>query len=106
MLPDHNYKEAFTRAFVLHYNRMSRLLRKSPHAETLCNRVVHVSVQLYSNERLTLKMVDEMGLLHIMVMSLNAMMMRLLCPAVDSKRGEFEELLRVCAKCVSGSQSG
>ncbi|CAG0912404.1 unnamed protein product [Notodromas monacha] len=86
MLPDQNYKEAFTRAFVLHYSRISRLLRASPADETLRNRVVHVSVQLYSNEALTLKMADEMGLLHIMVMSLNSMMMGLLCPAVDQRR--------------------
>lgn len=74
LLPDPDYKEAFTRAFVLHYSRISQLLVKSEDADTLSNRVVHVSVQLFSNEKLALKMAEQMGLLHVMVISLQYMM--------------------------------
>lgn len=40
---------------------------------TVANRVVHVSVQLFSNETLACKMVDEFNLLYILILSLNNM---------------------------------
>ena len=46
MLPDPDYKEDLTRAFVLHYSRISMMLERSTDPETLSNRVVHVSVQV------------------------------------------------------------
>lgn len=46
MLPDPEYKEALTRAFVLHYSRVSMMLERSTDPDTLSNRVVHVSVQV------------------------------------------------------------
>lgn len=78
MLPDAQYKEAFTRAFVLHYSRMSMMLVKSTNSDSLSNRVVHVSVQLFSNEDLALRMTDQLHLLHIMVSSLKNMMSNVL----------------------------
>ncbi|XP_077515931.1 ubr3 ubiquitin ligase isoform X2 [Amblyomma americanum] len=74
MLPDTNYKEAFTHTFVQHYSRISHMLTESNDSETLSNRVVHVSVQLFSNEALSLRMTRRAHLLHIMVISLRAMM--------------------------------
>lgn len=67
-------QEAFTRAFVLHYSRISQLLVRSPDPDMLSNRVVHVSVQLFSNEKLALRMTEQMNLLHVMVISLHYMM--------------------------------
>ncbi|XP_076228505.1 ubr3 ubiquitin ligase isoform X4 [Nomia melanderi] len=78
ILPDPDYKEALTRAFVLHYSRISMMLERSTDPDTLSNRVVHVSVQLFSNESLALKMVDELNLLHVMVISLKYMMSKIL----------------------------
>ncbi|XP_034951822.1 E3 ubiquitin-protein ligase Ubr3 [Chelonus insularis] len=78
MLPDPDYKEALTRAFVLHYSRIAMMLERSNDPDTLSNRVVHVSVQLFSNERLALKMVDQLKLLHVMVISLKYMMSKIL----------------------------
>jgi len=78
MLPDPDYKEALTRAFVLHYSRISRLLEASMDPETLSNRVVHVSVQLFSNESLAVRMVEQLNLLHVMVISLKRMMRNIL----------------------------
>lgn len=46
ILPDPDYKEALTRAFVLHYSRISMMLERSTDPDTLSNRVVHVSVQV------------------------------------------------------------
>lgn len=78
MLPDSHYKEAFTRAFVLHYSRMSMMLVKSSNSDSLSNRVVHVSVQLFSNLELALRMTNNLYLLHIMVSSLKNMMSNVL----------------------------
>ncbi|CAL4147715.1 unnamed protein product, partial [Meganyctiphanes norvegica] len=50
MLPDTEYEDAFARAFVQHYSRISVMLVSSGDSETLSNRVVHVSVQLFSDQ--------------------------------------------------------
>ena len=80
MLPDSDYKEAFTRSFVLHYSRVSMMLVRSSNSDKLSNRVVHVSVQLFSNEDLALAMTESLSLLHIMVSSLKNMMSAVLIP--------------------------
>ncbi len=81
MLPDSEYKEAFTRSFVLHYSRVSMMLVRSSNSDKLSNRVVHVSVQLFSNEDLALAMTESLSLLHIMVSSLRNMMSAVLIPS-------------------------
>lgn len=81
MLPDNNYKEAFTQTFVQHYSRISHMLTQSSDSETLSNRVVHVSVQLFSNEALSLRMTRRQHLLHVMVISLRAMMIYIVHPS-------------------------
>lgn len=78
MLPDQEYKEQLTRTFVMHYSRIPTVLEKSNDPETLSNRVVHMSVQLFSNEALALKMVKELSLLHVMIISLKLMMSKIL----------------------------
>lgn len=78
MLPDPDYKEALTRAFVLHYSRISIMLERSTDPDTLSNRVVHVSVQLFSNESLALRMTEQLDLLLVMVVSLKYMMSKIL----------------------------
>ncbi|XP_068083669.1 E3 ubiquitin-protein ligase Ubr3 isoform X2 [Anabrus simplex] len=78
MLPDPDYKEALTRAFVLHYSRISMMLERSTDPDTLSNRVVHVSVQLFSNESLAFRMAENLNLLHVMVISLKYMMSKIL----------------------------
>lgn len=78
MLPDPDYKEALTRAFVLHYSRISMMLERSVDPDTLSNRVVHVSVQLFSNESLALRMTEQLSLLHVMVVSLKFMMCKII----------------------------
>lgn len=76
----HLLQEALTQAFVLHYSRISMMLEQSTDPDTLSNRVVHVSVQLFSNEALALRMVDKLNLLHVMVTSLKYMMTKILIP--------------------------
>lgn len=58
----------------MHYSRIPTVLEMSVDPDTLSNRVVHMSVQLFSNESLALKMVEELNLLHVMIISLKAMM--------------------------------
>ncbi|KAI1295772.1 E3 ubiquitin-protein ligase UBR3 [Halotydeus destructor] len=84
MLPDIRYKEAFAESFVHHYSRVSIMLAKfrnlddtpgtnrpSAH-DLLSNCVVHVSVQLFSNETLAAKLCREQHLLHVIIASLRA----------------------------------
>uniref|UniRef100_A0A1Q3EZK2 E3 ubiquitin-protein ligase n=2 Tax=Culex tarsalis TaxID=7177 RepID=A0A1Q3EZK2_CULTA len=78
MLPDQDYKEHLTRTFVMHYCRIPSVLEMSNDPDTLSNRVVHMSVQLFSNESLALKMVEELSLLHVMIISLRQMMSKIL----------------------------
>ncbi|XP_064647278.1 E3 ubiquitin-protein ligase ubr3-like [Lineus longissimus] len=79
ILPDDDYKEAFTKAFVQHYSRISMALVKSI---AISNRVVHISVQLFSNEMLATKMVENNQLMGIMIASLDYMMKGVLTESV------------------------
>ncbi|CAH2255097.1 jg7231 [Pararge aegeria aegeria] len=81
MLPDQDYKEHLTRTFVLHYARIPLVLEGSADPDTLSNRVVHMSVQLFSNEALALRCVQSLQLLHVMVLSLRLMMAKVLVRA-------------------------
>lgn len=73
LLPDENYKQAFTKAFVLHYSRVSLVLVRSKDHYAVGHRVVHISVQLFSNESLARKMCREYNLQYILVLSLRHM---------------------------------
>ena len=74
------FQEHLTRTFVMHYSRIPSVLEMSSDPDTLSNRVVHMSVQLFSNESLALKMVEELSLLHVMIISLKLMMSKILIP--------------------------
>lgn len=88
MLPEQKYKECFASAFVVHYARISQMLAASNDPDPLTNRVVHVSVQLFSNELLAVRMTEDMHLLHAMIVSLTYMTGRILvnCQLHDSNR--------------------
>lgn len=58
------------------------MLEESSDPDTLSNRVVHVSVQLFSNEALALRMSEKLSLLHVMVISLKYMMIKILVPSL------------------------
>lgn len=87
MLPDPDYKEALMRAIVLHYSRISMMLERTNDPENVSNRVVHASVQLFSNESLALRMTEQLNLLHVMVVSLRYMMSKIL--VMSSLHGEL-----------------
>lgn len=72
------FQEHLTRTFVMHYARIPLVLENSADPETLSNRVVHMSVQLFSNEALALRCVQQLHLLHVMVLSLRLMMGKIL----------------------------
>uniref|UniRef100_A0A8D0CHZ5 E3 ubiquitin-protein ligase n=1 Tax=Scleropages formosus TaxID=113540 RepID=A0A8D0CHZ5_SCLFO len=74
MLPDQDYKIAFTKTFVQHYAFIMKTLMKSHESDTMSNRIVHISVQLFSNEELARHMTEECQLLDIMVTVLLYMM--------------------------------
>lgn len=83
MLRDLEYKQKFARSFVYHYSRISMMLanfnnddiniaNKPTAYDLLSNCVVHVSVQLLSNESLASKLCEEEHLLFILIASLKA----------------------------------
>lgn len=69
LLPDLAYKETFIKAFVSHYSYISKLLLNSK-SEHLASRVVHISVQLFSNEAMAMKALEESNLLPIILATL------------------------------------
>ncbi|XP_075896013.1 E3 ubiquitin-protein ligase ubr3 isoform X1 [Nelusetta ayraudi] len=74
MLPDQDYKITFTKTFVQHYAFIMTTLMKSHESDTMSNRIVHISVQLFSNEELARHVTEECQLLDIMVTVLLYMM--------------------------------
>lgn len=73
LLPDQRYKMHFARSFVAQYSYISVLLLQS-RSEHICSRVVHISVQLFSNEATALKALDEYYLLPILLSTLHNML--------------------------------
>ncbi|KAM7303015.1 hypothetical protein ISCGN_018523 [Ixodes scapularis] len=100
MLPDTDYKESFTQTFVQHYSRISQMLTQSVDSETLSNRVVHVSVQLFSNEALSLRMTQRAHLLHVMVISLKAMMSLILHQSTLQGKATFAHTPTAPGPCL------
>lgn len=78
-------------AFVLHYSRISMMLERSSDPDALSNRVVHVSVQLFSNEGLAFRMAEKLNLLHVMVISLKYMMSKILIQ--NTLHGELQQIV-------------
>lgn len=64
-----------------HYSTIAVMLVKSEDHDKLSSRVVHVSVQLFSNEALSVRMTEELDLLNVMVISLKEMMKQILVPS-------------------------
>ncbi|XP_069472278.1 E3 ubiquitin-protein ligase UBR3 isoform X2 [Ambystoma mexicanum] len=96
MLPDQGYKVAFTKTFVQHYAFIMKTLKKSHESDTMSNRIVHISVQLFSNEELARQVTEECQLLDIMVTVLLYMMESCL---VKSELQDEENSLHVVVNC-------
>ncbi|KAG9477302.1 hypothetical protein GDO78_002607 [Eleutherodactylus coqui] len=96
MLPDQEYKIAFTKTFVQHYAFIMKTLKKSHESDTMSNRIVHISVQLFSNEELARQVTEECQLLDIMVTVLLYMMESCL---IKSELQDEENSLHVVVNC-------
>ena len=70
LLPDIRYKTAFTKSFVSKYSYISVLLLTSKSSNILSSKVIHISVQLFSNEAIALKAMEEFHLLPIILSTL------------------------------------
>ncbi|XP_033103209.1 E3 ubiquitin-protein ligase UBR3-like isoform X2 [Anneissia japonica] len=71
LLTNARYKELFTDAFVMHYSRICMALARSP--EVIPDRVVHISVQILSNEVLASHVVTDLQFFHVMILSIQEM---------------------------------
>uniref|UniRef100_A0A4W3IXI8 E3 ubiquitin-protein ligase n=1 Tax=Callorhinchus milii TaxID=7868 RepID=A0A4W3IXI8_CALMI len=96
MLPDQDYKVAFTETFVQHYAFIMKTLIKSHESDTMSNRIVHISVQLFSNEELARQVTEECHLLEIMVTVLLYMMESCL---IKSELQDEENNFHVVVNC-------
>ncbi|KAH9404569.1 E3 ubiquitin-protein ligase ubr3, partial [Tyrophagus putrescentiae] len=96
MLPNEEYKLQFAESFVKHYFRIAmlilhpteRFIRNSDrdiYYNKLANAVVHVSVQLFSNENLAFILCDRLKLLYIIIISLKF--------AIEGNRKDFLGIL-------------
>lgn len=54
------------------------MLERSQDPDAMSNRVVHMSVQLFSNQQLAMSMAENLDLLHVMTFTLKYMMSKLL----------------------------
>jgi E3 ubiquitin-protein ligase UBR3 len=70
------------------------MLETAKDPDTLSNRVVHVSVQLFSNESLAFRMVEDLNLLHVMVISLKYMMGKILIQ--NTLHGMYTVIVLLC----------
>eukprot|EP00116_Pleurobrachia_bachei_P000505 sb/3460767/ len=81
MLQEAVYKQEFMKAFCMRYSKIANLLThrfEGDEDQRLCNRLVHASVQLFSNEQLTMNMVENNNLLSIVVSALSDLISRTL----------------------------
>lgn len=80
MLPHDDYKAHFAECFVKHYFRISMLILhpiqrfngmndKDIYHNKLANAIVHISVQLFSNENLARELCEKFHLLYIIILS-------------------------------------
>uniref|UniRef100_A0A5S6QS61 E3 ubiquitin-protein ligase n=1 Tax=Trichuris muris TaxID=70415 RepID=A0A5S6QS61_TRIMR len=73
LLTEQDFKVAFAISYAEHYGHLARVLAKQQGNESVYNRVVHISVQLFSNESLVISLVNEHALLRRVVFSLHSM---------------------------------
>ncbi|BFY97084.1 hypothetical protein BsWGS_00124 [Bradybaena similaris] len=81
LLPDDLYKEAFAKAFVKHYSRISVVLINAAERSTVANRIVHISVQLFSSEHLAVFLAEKYNLLLTVILSLANMIQSVRVPS-------------------------
>ncbi|XP_039269055.2 E3 ubiquitin-protein ligase ubr3-like [Styela clava] len=87
MLPDARIKREFARYFVQHYIFVAPSLSGALHVDDYSNRIVHISVQLFSNSELAYLLAKEEALLEMFMISINFMVTKKL---IDSKTGESD----------------
>lgn len=83
----------FTKTFVQHYAFIMKTLMKSHESDTMSNRIVHISVQLFSNEELARHVTEECQLLDIMVTVLLYMMES--CLIKSELQGKLSQYVRL-----------
>ena len=103
LLPDQRYKINFIRSFVSQYSYISVLLLQSK-SEHICSRVVHISVQLFSNEASALKALNDCYLLPILLSSFHNM---LVTSGIKSEETRENLLIRlsILNDCYSKNQN-
>ncbi|CAG5089665.1 Oidioi.mRNA.OKI2018_I69.PAR.g12296.t1.cds [Oikopleura dioica] len=86
LLPNDAYKEQLTGCFVKNYVFTAKSLTISNEPDSLANRIVHISVQLLSNEALVMRMIKERSLLEVFIQSLGLLFRQTLKAGIDKRK--------------------
>lgn len=86
LLPNDAYKEQLTGCFVKNYVFTAKSLTISAEPDSLANRIVHISVQLLSNEALVMRMIQERQLLDVFIQSLGLLFRQTLKPGMNGRK--------------------
>ncbi|KRY00594.1 E3 ubiquitin-protein ligase UBR3 [Trichinella pseudospiralis] len=73
LLPNSDFKIAFAETYAKHYPHLAKILSQELNPDVVANRVVHISVQILSNNELAYFLVDKCSFLRLVMFSLNSM---------------------------------
>nr|CAB3260717.1 uncharacterized protein LOC100175735 [Phallusia mammillata] len=85
LLPDLKFKCEFARSFTQHYSRIASSLTNSVDVSQLSNRVVHISVQLFSNDEIALTLTNDAHLLQIFMIAAHNIIFPILEPSTTGE---------------------
>ncbi|KRX55045.1 E3 ubiquitin-protein ligase UBR3 [Trichinella sp. T9] len=73
LLPNADFKIAFAETYAKHYPHLAKILSQESNPDVVANRVVHISVQILSNNELACFLVDKCSFLRLVMFSLSSM---------------------------------
>jgi len=87
LLPNARMKKEFSVAFINHYSRIARNCQnpRNKDANKLAERIVHVSVQLFSNEEIAFQLAQNNHLVEVFIISLHNVICMNIVPSKTSK---------------------
>ena len=93
LLPNNEFKEALTTAFIKNYQFTSFSLTKSDEPENLANRIVHVSVQLLANENTVTEMIAKYDFFNIFIESFKLLFQDTLISPPEADENNFTQII-------------
>ncbi|VDO99838.1 unnamed protein product [Soboliphyme baturini] len=98
LLSDEDFKNKFSVSFVKHYSYMALALTKGGGSQSVSNRVLHITVQLFSSDVAACRLVEKHNLLRTLMFSLMSMIKMCL---IDSRLNNEERNFHLVVDCSS-----